>query len=134
MSSRVSYLLVGDPEDSCFWATLQRVLETRGDIEIVTAKRAIEMIVANAFQAVFVDATAVEHFVDLVANIRRVKSNTNVIVMTASPNWELAREAFMSGATDYIVKSLDEGQFGPEIHRALDRTVLPWPRINKREE
>jgi DNA-binding NtrC family response regulator len=121
-------LLVGDTGDRFLQETLEEILKHLGGMRVTTGERAIELVKATDFQAILVDATAIRDFGMLVSQIRLVKPGLNIIVLTASPTWELAREAFMCGATDYVVKSLDRDHLAREIYRALNRPVLPWPR------
>lgn len=123
-----SYLLVVDPADPFLPATLEAILKHLGSVRIATSAEAIKLVKANDFQAILLDASVVGDVGMLVSRIRLLKPLTNVIVLTAAPAWDLAREAFMCGATDYVVKSLDEKHLGTEIYRALRRPVLPWPR------
>jgi CheY-like chemotaxis protein len=107
-TARKGYLLVGDPEDPFLRATLEKILKELGEVHVTTGKNAIDLVKSSDFLAVMVDASVVGDFGMLVSRIRLAKPHISVIVLTASPTWELAREAFMSGATDYVVKSLDQ--------------------------
>src|SRR5207248_10850266 len=78
-------------------------------------------------RAVIVDAGAVDNFALLTLQLRTRNPDARIIVVTASPSWEFAREAFRSGATDYLRKSVAREELSLHLKQALTKPLSPWP-------
>jgi predicted nucleotide-binding protein len=97
------FLLISDTHDL---KGLKEALALLGSLEVRTEDEARKNIVHQHYDLILVDATSVEEFTKLIAYIREHSPNIKTVVVTASPSWPLAREAFRAGAVDYIDKTL----------------------------
>jgi DNA-binding NtrC family response regulator len=121
------FLLISGEED--VWAqVLEQRLAPLGPLRITEEAAAVDLVIENDYAAIFVDAVSVADFGLLTSRIRAQRPDARVIVVTASLTWQRAREAFRSGATDYIYRSIDKEELEALLRAALEKPVLPWPR------
>jgi len=125
--SNKPFLLISWERD--VWAqVLEQSLARLGPLRITEEAAAIDLVIENDYAAIFVDAVSVADFGLLTSRIRAQRPEARVIVVTASLTWQRAREAFRSGATDYIYRSIDTKELESSLGTALEKPVLPWPR------
>jgi DNA-binding response OmpR family regulator len=127
MSEQTHFLLINGSSDHYWHEVLERTLTTLGTLQISSGEDTLRLEQLGHYDLIIVDATAVENAPLLVARIRSQWSRARIIVATASPTWTRAREAFQSGATDYIRKSIDREELLAVIRMALDKILPPWP-------
>jgi DNA-binding NarL/FixJ family response regulator len=125
---KLLFLLIGGSQNSYWQNVLKETLAPLGHLQVVGEESVIDLIAQINYAAVIVDAGNVEDSALLTCRIRAQCPQTRVIIVTASPRWNLAREAFQSGATDYIYRSADRDELILSIKEAMNKPVLPWPR------
>ncbi|MFP5262399.1 MAG: response regulator [Blastocatellia bacterium] len=125
-STKCPFLLIGEQGD--FWRqVLEGALAPMGHLQTVEEKSAIDLVIENEYAAIVIDAAHVGSFGLMTSRIRAQRPDARVIVATAAPSWQRAREAFKSGATDYIYKSADEAELLASLEAALAKPLTPWP-------
>lgn len=122
MSSNYELLLVGACE-APWRAYLERVIEPLGQLDGVGEDDAVKKVVEGDYDLIIVDASVVEDVFELVADIRSRKLNTRIVVLSASPTWKRARDAFYAGATDYVGITLNEEKLRAAFRAALHKSV-----------
>ncbi|MGB9724198.1 MAG: hypothetical protein ACPL7G_09925 [Chloroflexia bacterium] len=116
----VRFLLISRPEDTGWPRILSQALAPLGRVETVSEKDAAERIVQYRCDAiVIVDAAIVEDVPALVSRLRRQCPESRIVVATASPTWQRARDAFQAGAVDYIRRSWDSQKLLNAIQEIL---------------
>ncbi|MGA9349744.1 MAG: response regulator [Anaerolineae bacterium] len=83
-------------------------------------EKALQSVAESRYDLVIVDASAVGDVLSLVSRLRAQQPQTRIVVVTASPTWQRAREALRAGAADYIRKSLDGEELRSKIQAVLD--------------
>ena len=73
-----------------------------------------------SYDVIIIDAGTVSNAVTLVASLQSQQPEARIVVATASPTWQRAREVLQAGAADYIRKSLDKDQLRVKIQALLD--------------
>lgn len=111
-------LLISNPTDSILQDKLKVALNQLGPLQIEPEENAIRAAIQGAHQIIIVETCGVEDFSLLVARMRAHRPEARIIVTTASPEWEDAREAFRSGATDYVNISLDMRELLASLYKA----------------
>lgn len=105
----IRFLLVSHEEETAWPLTLRQALAPLGELETISESHAAERIAQYQCNAIVViDATVIEDVPLLVSRLRLRCPQVRIIVATASPTWQRARDAFQAGAVDYIRKSLDD--------------------------
>jgi DNA-binding NarL/FixJ family response regulator len=102
-----TFLLVAAGEGSPWAETVREAVGPLGKLETATAADALALVAAEDYSMVIVDAGAADDPTSLVAALRRAAPSAPLVVVTASPTWQSAKEVFMAGASDYIRKSHD---------------------------
>ena len=74
------------------------------------------------YALVVLDVWATPDIADSISSIRQLQPNARIVVASAGPTWELAREAYDAGAVDFIVKPLDMQELRAMFARALRAT------------
>jgi len=119
----VKFLLVSRPEDAAWSLVLSRALAALGMLETVSETDAADRMAQYQCDAItIIDATAIENVPTLVSRLRSRCPESRIVVATASPTWQRARDAFRTGAVDYIRKSWD----GEELLIAM-KDILSRP-------
>jgi PAS domain S-box-containing protein len=121
------FLLIGDSLDRHWRDILEEILSPLGHLEIVGEQMAVESLSERSRRAVIIDAGAVDNFALLTSRLRTHYPDARIIVVTASPSWKFAREAFRAGATDYLRKSVNRQELSLTLEQALAKPLLRWP-------
>jgi len=116
------FLLIGSKPGSSWAATVREELRPLGELETVPDSEALAQISKADYQMIIIDAGAVEDMASLISDLRKVASSVPIVVATASPTWQSAKEVFMTGADDYIRKSLDASALGTTLREILSRS------------
>ncbi len=120
----INFLLIGRPEDTGWRRILRQALTPLGVLETVSEADAGERIAQYRCHAiVIIDATVIENVPELVSRLRRQCPESRIVVATASPTWQRARDAFRAGAVDYIRKSWDSKEMLNAMREILSRSL-----------
>ncbi|HYJ86197.1 MAG TPA: hypothetical protein VEW46_09095 [Pyrinomonadaceae bacterium] len=119
---RNKFLLVGNQADSSWSATVREALGMLGTSETITESAAIGRISRANYKMIILDAGAVADLAALIVAIRETSSAVPIVVASASPTWQTAREVLMSGADDCIRKTLDPVKLNKALREILSRS------------
>ena len=123
MGKKASILVVDDNISLC--KTMSFVLRRRGH-PVVTASsgsEAIEMVKERPFDIVFMDIKmSPMDGVEAFKNIKKIRSEAAVIIMTAYAVDDLVQEALREGAYGIVYKPLDMEKIVDLIERAKEHT------------
>lgn len=120
----INFLLISRPEDTTWPQVLSQALAPLGSVETVSEKNAAERIAQYRCDAlVIIDAAVVENVPALISRLRCQCPECRIVVATASPTWQRARDAFKTGAVDYIRKSWDSEELLTAIRDALGESL-----------
>lgn len=126
------FLLVSDAtEKQMQWSRLLRNALCRlGKLCITTGKEAVEEVSRESYDMIIVDSGAVHKVALLVSRLRAQRPESRVLVVTASPSWQAAREVLKAGAIDYLSKSLS----GDELRSRIEVMLrIPQPESAAKE-
>ena len=115
-----TFLLIGEKMETRWPLVLERALSSLGKLAVVSEESAGQLLAKNLYDVIIVDAGAVQDTLDLVSRLRTGQPHAQIIVATASPTWQRAREILQAGATDYIRKSQDEKKLLSDIQTTLE--------------
>ncbi|MGB9178014.1 MAG: hypothetical protein WCB68_02110, partial [Pyrinomonadaceae bacterium] len=121
------FLLISDSIDHRWRDILEEILIPLGHLEVTDEQMAVERLSEQSRRAVIIDAGAVDNFALLTSRLRTLYPDAKIIVVTASPAWKFAREAFRSGATDYLRKSVNRQELSLSLEQALAKSLTRWP-------
>ncbi|HXU38727.1 MAG TPA: response regulator [Blastocatellia bacterium] len=133
MSGRIEFLVISSSREHHWYETLRKTLAPVGTLRIETEEEAVKLVMSVGYDLVIVDATVVDNVPLLLARIRAQRPSAYVVVATANPSWDKARQAFQAGASDYVSKSFDATEIlavvSAEIkRRGLDVSHKPFRR------
>ncbi len=112
------FLLIGAADQ---WArVLEHAVLPIGQLSVVDEPAALAGLAQQAYAAVIIDAGVVNDPYALTLQVCTQRPGTRVIIVTASPTWQRARQAFQAGALDYVRKSLDEAELHNRIVAVLN--------------
>ncbi len=117
---KYKFLLIGEKAESQWPLVLERALSSLGKLQIVSEQEVLQTVVQSHYDAIIIDAGVVSDAAGLVSLLREQRPEARIVVATASPTWQRAREILQAGAADYIHKSLDEKQLQSEIRAVLE--------------
>lgn len=100
-------LLIGASPDDPWGQVIRAASDELGQLQITSECDGLKLIKHNAYDLIIVDAAGVAEVNQLVCHIHTQRPETKIVVVTTSPTWKRARDAFRAGAVDYIRKSLD---------------------------
>lgn len=121
MIERVRFLLVHSAADPYWPGIAEAALAPFGDVERCLGADALDALCAARYDVAIIDASGVDELPELVARMRARQPRARIVIMTASPTWKRAREAFHAGATDYLGKSLDPEEIRTQIAESMTR-------------
>lgn len=125
---RHKFLLIGNKTEAQWSGVLQRALSSLGELRIVPEGEAVQAVMQRYHDAIIIDMGAVHDAAQLVSRLRSQRPEVRLVVATASPTWQLAREVLQAGASDYIRKSRDENELRSKIQAVLETPPPSWPR------
>lgn len=79
----------------------------------------------NGYDVVVVDFLAGQEELGVLKSLLQKHSHERVIVVSATPSWEEARDAYRLGALDYLNKSFDEAKLLKVIEAVLNKRISP---------
>lgn len=100
---QTGFLVIGDAQDVTW---LQDALTALGASEVMSEEAARRCQTLQRYVLILIDTTSVPDYVSLIAYIRQHAPAAKVIIVTASPSWPYARDAFRAGAADYLSKAM----------------------------
>lgn len=118
----ITFLLVGNREESPWAQTLAEALAPLGELGIISEQEAFKEIEHKRYDVIIVDSTVVKEVAPLVARLRVQQPEAHVVVATVSPTWQRARDAMQAGASDYIRKSLNKQETLAAMKKILNQT------------
>ena len=126
-SSKCAFLLISEPGD--FWnQVLEDALAPLGTLQVAAEESAMDLIINNEYDAIIIVAGNVSHFGLLTSRIRAQRARARIIIVSSSLTWQRAREAFKSGASDYVFQSVDEAELLTLVKTVLSKPLTPWPQ------
>lgn len=133
-------VLVADDQPTVLEA-LRMMLKNEGyEIDLAeTPQAALELVQAKAFEAALIDlnytldTTSGTEGMDLLTQIKKVRPDTPVIVMTAWATLETAIEAMRRGASDFIQKPWDNAQVLNTVRAQVMRAQLERNATKQRD-
>jgi DNA-binding NtrC family response regulator len=124
MSSTPRVLIVDDEER--FRNTMCKLLTVRG-VAAETADsgmKALEVLKSGAYDVLILDVRMPDMSgVDVLAEIRKINPEVEVIIMTGYASVDTAKEIMRLGAYDYMLKPYDTEQLVEKIEAAFDRKM-----------
>ena len=128
-------LVVDDERKMCI--ILKGMLEERGhDVTAVQeGKKAQELIGGQEFDLVITDLKmAPMDGLELLRAVKKISSNTEVVLMTAYASVQTAIEAMKQGAYDYIIKPFDLEEMGLLVEKIAEKRRLVMENRQLRED
>lgn len=113
-------LLVGNTIEDQWAFALQKAVSSLGEFHVTTQMSAVQEIARHRYDLIVIDAGVVDEIADLIAGLRSSQPEARIVVATASPTWQRAREAMLAGAIDYVRKSFNQRELHSQIQAALD--------------
>lgn len=114
-------LLVGTPPDSLWAAALRDWLGSVADLHIVPADEARARLAETVYDTVILDYSADGVAPETLRELRQLRPDTPILVVSASPTWQQAREVLAAGGIDYVPKSLDADALRELMEEILSR-------------
>lgn len=117
----ITFLLVGNREESPWAQTLAEALAPLGELRLISEQEAFKEVERERYNVIIVDSTVVKEVVPLVTRLRAQQPEARVVVATASPTWQRARDVMQAGASGYIRKSLNKHEILTSMKKILDQ-------------
>jgi DNA-binding response OmpR family regulator len=122
-SMQNEFLLIGETPDSSWSTSVCQALASLGPTDMLPEREAIERSAHHNYQMIIIDAGAVADLAAVIIKLRQTSPIVPLVVATASPTWQTAKEVLMTGANDCIRKSVD-----PVKLSAMFQEILSRPR------
>lgn len=117
-----TFLLVVGGEGSLWAETVREAVDPLGELETAAAADAPALVAGEDYSMIILDAAAADDPAALVAALRRAAPSAPLVVVTASPTWQCAKEVLMAGASDYIRKSHDAPALAATLREVLGKS------------
>jgi DNA-binding response OmpR family regulator len=114
-------LLIGSLPDSLWVEALRGGLESAADLNVVPGDKARERLAERAYDLIILDYSAEGVALQTLRELRQLRPDTPVLVVSASPTWQQAREVFAAGGIDYVPKSLNAKALRELMEEILSR-------------
>jgi DNA-binding NtrC family response regulator len=119
MAEQKHILLVNGSSDHQWHKLIAQIAAPKAALCVGSEATIDAWLAQHRYAIVLIDASAVAEVPGMVRQIRGRQPCARVIVFTAAPDWTHARAAFLAGAFDYTVKSLDADAIESAIEAAL---------------
>jgi DNA-binding response OmpR family regulator len=114
-------LLIGSHPDSMWVAALRQALQPLTQLDVALAREAGERLQQKVYDLIVLDYSAMGNALETLSEFRQREPATPIIVVSASPTWQQAKEVLSAGAADYMPKSLDVEELGAAFKEILSR-------------
>lgn len=114
-------LLIGSHPNSMWVGALRQALQPLAQIDVALAREARERLKRGIYDMIVLDYSATENALETLSEFRRLEPATPILVVSASPTWQQAKEVLSTGAADYMPKSLDVEELGAAFEDILAR-------------
>ena len=121
------FLLISNQNERQWPYFLKETLRDLGELAVLPEEEAKQDVARNNYDLIIIDAGAVREAVSLIVSLRAKRTDSRILVVTASPTWQAARAVLKAGAIDYIGKLLDKKELHAKIAAVLE---LPLPCFN----
>jgi DNA-binding response OmpR family regulator len=118
-SQKHRFLLIGYKPDEQWPLLLQEALTPLGKLRIIQENEVMRIVSHTNYDLIIIDAGVVSEITLLLSRLRASRPKCRVLVVTASPSWQAAREALKAGAIDYVNRSFDINDLRSKIRTAL---------------
>ncbi|KAA3665122.1 MAG: response regulator [Chloroflexi bacterium] len=98
---------------------LQKAIGQAGCVKLTTLRNFSSLIMKDSFHLIFIDAGEISSFPQLVKEVHQLQPEAKIIVATASPTWQRARDAMRAGAYDYIRKHQNINQLANYLSETI---------------
>jgi DNA-binding NtrC family response regulator len=115
------FLLINGSTDPYWVDLLTQALQPLGTLQVGVEQDMAALLRDAAYDLVIIDTSRVEKATRLIKRIHAEQPGARIVLMTASPTWARAREAFLAGAIDYTRKSLDPDEIRTVVQSALNK-------------
>jgi len=117
-------LLLVDNRPSSAWADiLKNALNGLAEVNQVHGKEIARKLQEAHFDLALINAAAVPNVVKTIRQVRRSGPEVPVVVLTASPEAETAREVIRAGAANYLPLSVDEKEIRNSLSELLEQPI-----------
>jgi DNA-binding NtrC family response regulator len=119
-------LVLDDVEDAA--AMIRRILERKGhSVAVFTEEQeALEYVRSQEVEIAILDIKLKKMSgVEVLKQIRQLRPDTDVLMLTGYPTLETAREAIDYGAREYLVKPVDKTELEEKVQRILEDRRSP---------
>lgn len=100
-------ILLVENSGTDYWRKLVlQTLAQLADVDVTDLQGCLRLLEAEPYDYVILDAT-LGGLSDLIRSVLHINVGARVLVITTSPTWQRAREAFRAGAADYVYKMAD---------------------------
>ena len=115
------FLLIGETPDSSWSMSVREALAAQGPTDVLSEGQAVERVADENYRMIIIDAGAVPDLAALITKLRQRSPAVPIVVATASPTWQTAKEVLMTGANDCIRKSADPVKLSATFQEILHR-------------
>ena len=116
---KYSFLLIADKTESMWPLIVEQALSPLGIFRLISAQETAGQADDSHYDIIMIDSGMIRDPIKLISQLRAEQPQAKIIVATASPTWQRAREVLQAGAVDYIRKSLDQAQLKSKIEALL---------------
>jgi DNA-binding response OmpR family regulator len=113
------FLLVGNAAEAQWLSVLQNALAPLGELMVLSEEEVVDTVTEISFSVIIIDAGAVYDAALLTRRLRVIKPEGRIMVVTASPTWEYARQTLQAGAADYIRKTFNQEELRAKIMEVM---------------
>jgi len=118
----MNFLLIGKSSDTTWEVALQKALAPLGWLDAIFEDKALQQLQQKHYDVIIVDSVSTKDVVGLVSLLSQRHPLIPVVVVTASPTWQRARQVFLAGASDYLRKTLDADTLLTAFKAIVDRS------------
>lgn len=119
MSALSHALLINGSTDHHWHKLVTQIIAPHATLHIGSEATLEDWLAQADYALMIVDATVVRDVPALIRRLRQLQPSARVIVASAAPSWAHARAAFLAGAFDYVLKSLNRDDIESAIVAAL---------------
>ncbi len=118
-------VVLTDKPTSAWLEIVIEALSSLGNVYSLSTKTVLTDVQELNTDLIFIDVSTID--VDgckIMTALQRREKRTPIIVVAASPTWQLARELLLSGAVDYVPRTLEKEKLLAISENALARYQL----------
>jgi DNA-binding NtrC family response regulator len=120
-------LYIGNPPGNQWLVEIKAGLNQEVCIQVLSEDEAKHALLLNHFPIILIDSGSVDNVPSLIRALLEIFDEAKIIILSNTPTWHRALQAYQAGALDYFSKLLDKDKLFATLNRIIPLMTAVFP-------